>query len=352
MEVTKSKRSLALVTLVLQTSLHSLLIHYSRTSGTSSSRYLTSTTVVIVELFKTLISWFVVANYETDNPWVIIRSSLPMAVPALVYALQNNLVFFALQHLDAATFQVLYQTKIITTALLSKFMLRKQLSKTQWISLFLLTQGVILVQSPPCSSGPSPITADANPLFGFLVVCCLSCTSGFAGVYFEKQLKSNRASIFGRNLQMGSFGFLFSLMLLLLFDGQALGSQGFFYGYDFITWCIIFVATFGGLLVAAVVQYTDNIAKGFATSISIVLNCLISAALFNFHLSLVFAIGAGVVISSVLLYSDLSAVPDKGLNNVTLQGSGDSAHSRNHQRSISPHLQIRLDVDPAKTRDA
>jgi len=228
-----------------------------------------------------------------------------------VYSLQHNLVFVALQHLDAATFQVLYQTKIITTALFSVVMLNKSLTYTKWISLFLLTQGVILVQLPPCNTKTTEAILVAsskiqpNPIFGFFIVCILSLTSAFAGVYFEKVLKSNKkTSIFGRNLQMGFYGLIFSTIMLFLNDGKGVLSDGFFYGYNGITWCIILVATFGGILVAIVVQYTDNITKGFATSISIILNCLISSLIFDFQLTLIFIIGTGVVISSSILYSD------------------------------------------------
>jgi hypothetical protein len=34
---------------------------------------------------------------------------LLISVPALVYTIQNNLVFIALDHLDPTTFQLLYQ---------------------------------------------------------------------------------------------------------------------------------------------------------------------------------------------------------------------------------------------------
>ncbi len=44
----------------------------------------------------------------------------------------------------------------------------------------------------------------------------------------------------------------------------------------------IIIKAFGGLIVAIVVKYADNILKGFATSISIVLSCIVSIFLFNF----------------------------------------------------------------------
>lgn len=44
------------------------------------------------------------------------------------------------------SFQVTYQLKILTTALFSVLMLRKSLSRVQWVSLLLLFAGVAIVQ--------------------------------------------------------------------------------------------------------------------------------------------------------------------------------------------------------------
>lgn len=58
----------------------------------------------------------------------------------------------------------------------------------------------------------------------------------------------------------------------------------------------------GGLLVAVVVKYADNILKGFACSLAIILTCVFSIFLFGFKLSVQFSVGAGLVIGSIFLY--------------------------------------------------
>ena len=59
----------------------------------------------------------------------------------------------------------------------------------------------------------------------------------------------------------------------------------------------------GGLIVAMVVKYADNILKGFATSLAIIFSCAVSIYLFDFHLTLQFALGTLLVMASVFLYS-------------------------------------------------
>ena len=67
--------------------------------------------------------------------------TLKLAVPSGLYTLQNNLLYVAVSNLDAATFQVTYQLKILTTALFSITMLGKALSKQHWGALLLLFVG-------------------------------------------------------------------------------------------------------------------------------------------------------------------------------------------------------------------
>ena len=72
--------------------------------------------------------------------------TLKLLIPSGLYTLQNNLLFIALSNLDAATYQVTYQLKILTTAVFSVIMLGKKLDMYKWVSLVILTIGVSFVQ--------------------------------------------------------------------------------------------------------------------------------------------------------------------------------------------------------------
>lgn len=62
------------------------------------------------------------------------------------YVPQNNLAYVATTHLDGPTYQIICQSKILITALLSVAILGKTLVNRQWVSLGALTLGVGLVQ--------------------------------------------------------------------------------------------------------------------------------------------------------------------------------------------------------------
>lgn len=60
-----------------------------------------------------------------QDVWEKPTDLLKMAVPACLYVLQNNLNYVAVSNLDGPTFQLLYQLKILTTALFSVLMLKR-----------------------------------------------------------------------------------------------------------------------------------------------------------------------------------------------------------------------------------
>jgi UDP-galactose transporter len=69
-----------------------------------------------------------------------------IAIPGALFTIQNNLTFVALSFMDAASFQVMSQLKILTTAVMSILMLHKKLDRFKWISLFLLMTGVSIIE--------------------------------------------------------------------------------------------------------------------------------------------------------------------------------------------------------------
>ena len=145
--------------------------------------------------------------------------------------------------------------------------------------------------------------SNQNYLVGLIAVVISCLSSGFAGVYFEKILKGSSASVWVRNVQLGIFGMALGMLGLWWKDGPAVAEVGFLFGYTDMVWCVIFNQAFGGLLVAVVVKYADNILKGFATSFSIIVSTVMSIYLFSFHVDLLFTVGAGLVIGAVYMYS-------------------------------------------------
>jgi UDP-sugar transporter A1/2/3 len=194
--------------------------------------------------------------------------------------------------------------------LLSAILLQRKFSSTKWAALIILTVGVAIVQVSGSgdqhtdkAEGETDESQSQNRIMGLVAVLCAACTSGFSGVYFEKILKGSRTSLWIRNVQMGLPSIVIAYMAVYFKDGAAVAEHGFLGGYNNTVWSVVIVQAVGGLIVATVVKYADNVLKVFATSFSIVISCIISAFMFDFHPTVSFLVGASLVVTATVLYS-------------------------------------------------
>lgn len=174
--------------------------------------------------------------FRTMTTAMFTNESWKLAIPAVLYTIQNSLQYVAVSNLDAATFQVTYQLKILTTAIFSVLMLGRRLSTRQWLSLLLLIVGVSIIQVPQATAPSATAGAGSsswtktleqlhdlgenvagrvlkrsgsyegihedraaqvprmNSRVGLLAVLISCALSGLAGVTFEKILKESSSA--------------------------------------------------------------------------------------------------------------------------------------------------------------
>ena len=304
----------ALLVLVVQNSTLALTMRYSRSTG--DVMYISSTAVVMSELVKLVAASFLISIEEgsVGELWsklyheVILMPAdfAKLLIPACLYTLQNNLAYIAVSNLDAASYQVLYQLKILTTAIFSVVLLRRHLDLSKWLSLLVLVGGVSLVQVSGLKSGSaaSEEAVQGNMTIGLVSVILACCSSGFAGVYFEKVLKGSEVSVWVRNVELALIGIVVGTAGVWYTDSAMVSEHGFFHGYTPIVWAVIALQALGGIVVALVVKHADSLLKGFSTAISIVVSCLVSYMFFGeVQLSPMFVMGVSLVIISTLMYS-------------------------------------------------
>lgn len=244
---------------------------------------------------------------------------------------------------------LLIKRQILTTALFSVTMLGRVLSSKRWIALVLLTLGVAVVQLPASDPNAYSSIQDAQSRFyfprsfhelgqfstgavevareltkrgvdslsegltkrsatyeginedlglvkpimnysiGLSAVLAAALISGLTGVYFEKVLKEStqHVTVWTRNVQLSFYSLFPALIIGVIFkDGEEIAKNGFFDGYNAVVWTAIIFQALGGVLVAMCINYADNIAKNFATSISIILSFLVSVWFFDFQVTI------------------------------------------------------------------
>src|ERR1700710_678660 len=127
-----------------------------------------------------------------------------------------------------------------------------------------------------------------NYSIGLTAVLVAALISGLTGVYFEKVLKESNThvTVWTRNVQLSFYSLFPALIIGVIFkDGEEISKNGFFDGYNNVVWTAIVFQALGGVLVAMCINYADNIAKNFATSISIIISFLFSVWFFDFQVT-------------------------------------------------------------------
>jgi UDP-galactose transporter len=321
----------------------------------NGERYLASTAVLLSEILKfafflSMALYEIATSHQTSDSStlgelaasltkaVFTGDSWKLAIPAMLYACQNTLQYVAASNLDAVTFSVTYQLKVVSTAIFGILLMGKMLDSRKWISLLLLATGVALVHYGALSQQGEPLSMkdlrdgvsfhaprsiwelrdagnaaagqlskrsatyegidedvlNANPRMNAsigLAAAVVACViSGIAGVYFESILKVKeglKASLWTRSVQM-SFYSLWPLLFLgvIFLDGEHIQKIGFFAGYNWAVWMVIFLQAVGGILVALSLSYTDSMSKSSATSVSTVITLVVSALVLEFPATL------------------------------------------------------------------
>jgi solute carrier family 35 (UDP-sugar transporter), member A1/2/3 len=231
-----------LVLMVLQNSATVLVGRYTRSSVAHATRFRLVESIRLHNLQRPL-------------------DAAKIVVPALLYLVQNTLLYVALSNLTAPIFQVTYQCKLVTTALVSVVMLQRSYSVQQWVCLVLLSVGVAVVVLDNDSKSSASASKTEQSLFVGLVAVSIACmSSALAGVYFEKVLKkpekevATPASLWMRNMQLAFFSVVIALGQSVYEGNKDDLNKPYLHGFTFWVWVLVALQAGGGLLVAAVIK--------------------------------------------------------------------------------------------------
>lgn len=297
----------------------SLLTTLSKSPATGSSyAYWPPVVLVTVEVLKAAISLAMLC-WEKDPEVSIIanatcspppRSSIiRLAGLAVLYALQNNLLFAAMAHVNLATYHVLISLRIPFTAWLMHVALKRDFSKRQYGAIVCLVIGAVssqvdILQLFSSSNDLSQVfTVTPSGLFYMLVsVVCASVAS----VVNENMLKDEAiGSLHAQNFLLYSWGSFINAILLgrrALFLVNSAGSLALYRGFNCFTWALVASLTCLGLVTSAVLKYADNMIRSLGYVGSIVMASALTSFCLGTALTPSFAIGAGLSCVGIWMY--------------------------------------------------
>ena len=299
------RQTLVTLALTVLTSSQGLLIAASKKNGVAYGYAVTSAncTVEAVKLVLSLI--FVAQAWATEGVTEenSLRISLPelarYPVPAALYLAKNLLQYYVLLYTDAPSYQILKNLNIVSTGILYRLFLQKELSNTQWAAITLLALGCTVAQLS--ASSDAVLT---TPAAGLFIAVAMAILSGFAGVYTELILKSggNKRNVNAQNVYLYAFGVLFNVFAIFAYDYDAVIQRGYFHGYTFLVAVMIANHAASGIAVSLVMKFANNIVKVYSTSVAMILTTLVSIPLFGFELTVPFVLGTAVVSVATFLH--------------------------------------------------
>ena len=175
--------------LTFLTSSQGILIQVSKSAGKFD--YSVTTANCMVEVTKCLISlatlarqWSTIGVNDDNRLQTTLQEVWVFPIPAFLYLIKNLMQYFIFLYVDAPSYQVLKNLNIISTGVLYRIFMQKELSAIQWIALILLTMGCTTSQ---LSSSSDEVLS--TPFMGVVLAIVMALLSGAAGVYTELIIK-------------------------------------------------------------------------------------------------------------------------------------------------------------------
>lgn len=123
-------------------------------------------------------------------------------------------------------------------------------------------------------------------------------------------------SLWIRNIQLSLFSLLLGLPYSWYQRKMAGGEVGYFAsflaGFNAFTWIVIVNQGIGGLLIALVIKYADNVAKGFALAASVCLTFVLSVLFFGVEATVPTVLGTAIVLLATLAFEQHERVRRMG----------------------------------------
>jgi UDP-galactose transporter len=222
-----------------------------------------------------------------------------LCIPSFLYTWQTQLLLYASGFLDATTYQLLGQFKIFSATIFSRTLLQKSFETRHYISLAILAAGTCLA-----TAGPLADNAEINAL-AVVAMLCAGMTSGFAGVWTEKSLKSR--PFLTANIQLSFPSLILAAVQVYLYDAlfsRRYVDHGLWHGFNQYTALVVGLQIVTGLLIGVLLKHTDSLVKNFAVSISLLLTYSIDAVLNNRCVDIKLHAAMTLVVFSLLLYAN------------------------------------------------
>jgi len=246
---------------------HNFMIGWAK-GDTGAFEFLPSTILVVAQLGCVLTALALTA--QVHDVKACVRGFSPSGMKYFVivgfwYAAGDVFEMEANKYMDPATYTVLSQSKLIITAVLMIFIMKKMQTQLQWSILFVTT----LAMGQYCVLQGNTIKDGYGGIILALLKVVISC---YVAVLNENAMKQQDEVFLVQFVQVKLTQMLWAAAYSIIRDYNGITEKGFFSGYDERTWILIF----GGFVVKALLtQYIIKILDSLLKNITEVLAVLL-----------------------------------------------------------------------------
>jgi len=296
------------------------LVTKASQDGNTKMPYLFFSLSMFVEAFKLFISCCMYLHHylrgsaaETPDPddkrpelvgW---KENLLLCVPAIIFAITNNMYFLIIERLDPATISLLWNLKIIGTGCLL-WLIGSTITHRQWGGMCLLLLGVFTTQIDHLRDGltdhksRSEGAAHQSYMTG-VALCLVAVALVTCGcVLCEYVYKRTQANQYRQYINMYTAGVLVNAVCLVVKDMETIQAGGVFQGWNVWTCICVFSLGGAGFLVGAAFKHLDNIAVVFCDVGATIVVAVFSFLFFDLQISVTFVLGGIICCGATYVY--------------------------------------------------
>jgi len=311
--------------------------------------------VVLAELVKLVTTLLRAKLTPPSFSLQSLRSSLRFLLPSVLYAINNNIYYAGLSLVPPPIWLMLCSIRTVVTATIYKFVLRRHITLLQFVGAALIVISIAIAKTPDILQILRPTvddetvraslmdqnetkhdsninetgstTVNAIPITAILLALVASCNSVGSSVYTEQLFKNTNKgeSFLDQQFWLYAYGSLVATTVhfiskptytlpVLIQDIQNTDST-------ILTILVIAVlfASLGGIVVASILKYLDNIVKEYTGSVANILTAVLSSVLFpdKFKFTPFIIMSMTSLLSGIYLYETKKAPPQEQATNTS-----------------------------------
>merc|ERR1712198_693909 len=243
-----------------------------------------------------------------------IKASFKFLLPSVIYAVNNNIYLAGLILVPPPIWVILCSFRTVVTTCLYKFILKRDVTKLQFIGAFLIVMSIVVAKLGDLLSSDG---GNNIPLMALVFAVVSSFNSVGVSVYQETLFKNSGENFLEQQFWLYLYGMMVASAVHIVSAPVIISSDiiSSLTSSSVNTQITLFLglifSSVGGLVVAAILKKLDNVVKEYSSATANMFTAVISAFLFpdKFKLSMFILLAMLLLFTGIFFYERKSFKP-------------------------------------------